>query len=1378
MNESRKNVRASGITQCLFLLACAFMIVCALGQSPVVFAASAPSAVELLSEGPDGVKFRYTIPAPTPRPLAGGGAEGVSFELPGHVVSDEPGVPAVPSLGLLIGLPPGARFSVSVEDAVVESVRDAGIGTIRDQDSESLAGGSDFSGTSGPWHQAGRPGNMAGRRVVDFEIRPVRYDAASDVAEVLREATFRIRFEGGQSKAPAVMKASGLVTTGHLLNGRSSAAWSTGPAGESQAKRLADDGFHKSPNWVRMEISERGLYRVTYQDLQNAGVVNPGSAVTDPRTLRVYSGTLQKLPESTEEDRLEWMNQVAIRVVGENDGSFDPADLIEFPANGVAGWAGEFDSSLESDSAYYQHIRHLYVTDGVFWLTWGGDFEEPALRMETRNVAPGVGTLKSESRTAIHYETVVHQDITRFGTDLYFMEELTKSRNDKTIRFLSMPRFDSTATAELRVELIHHTIERTNDIGGTQDVRFSLNNEIVDSLQWNSAVVFGGTIVKGFFEATTDHGIEENNRVRIEARRRAELWLNWIEFRYKQRLEIEDVLEFRAPPGDWTFILQDLSGEAVTLYDVTDRNAAALLTGAVQGAGLLRASDEISRFRTYMAVAESGYMSPASLVTVSIDDLRNPTAGGDYVIVVADRFANAIDRLVQHRGQTFRAKTVAYSQLLHQFGWGLKDPVALRDFVRYAFLNWPEGEKPQFVLLIGDATSDIRELLPNTTQVMDIPTFQRIDPRGRVDFTYPTDDFFSYLVGDSTENDLFPDIAIGRIPAGDETDLGIVIDKIVDYESAPEFGSWRNRALFLADDELKGDADEGDCAFLASHTTDTERSAELIPPSFDVSKVYLMEYPIGSSGEKALAQNAYIEEIRRGFVVSSYIGHGGFDKMADENLFSLTVATPEGLRNDGRLHLFTAWSCSIGSFDLRTQSSLAERLLMMRGAGSIGSFSSGAPAFGNLSVRLNLAFFQVLFLETGGSERVGTAALIAKADRTSSRSKKGNDEKYNLIGDPAMRLAVPELRFAFDSDNDLVLQRTRLTTLTGRVVDQNGETASWFDGTMDLFVRGMADTSGYSFTDDICPGSAGLLRRARYFLQGPTFYRGSVTVENGEFTAPFFVPRDTRVGDLGRVVAYSKDLDVGIDASGGLDSIVIEPEPANSEFEDTLGPATTILIDGAPIRNGISLTRTTVIDIVLEDDKGINLQRNDDFFTIQIGFDGGRAVDVTELFEYDLDSFRKGSIQLRIDDLSSVTLQEGSHEFSFRVADNLNNRTVLDYTINLVTEGSDLAFQRDVLNYPNPFNPKEEETEFFVDLTRSATVTIEIFTLSGRRIRSFPLCEASGPTRLIECRWDGRDNDGDVVANGTYLVRATALSDDGTTEIESIGKAVVLRGVE
>ncbi len=338
--------------------------------------------------------------------------------------------------------------------------------------------------------------------------------------------------------------------------------------------------------------------------------------------------------------------------------------------------------------------------------------------------------------------------------------------------------------------------------------------------------------------------------------------------------------------------------------------------------------------------------------------------------------------------------------------------------------------------------------------------------------------------------------------------------------------------------------------------------------------------------------------------------------------------------------------------------------------------------------------------------------------------------------------------------------------------------ATWFDGDCHLTIRGMADTSGYRYNlDSLCTHSRGE-RHQYYSLNGPTFYRGELDVRDGRFEQSFFVPLDTRVGNLGSVNAYVKSTADGVDGSGGYDSVSVVPEPPGTELADKNPPTMLIEVDGAPIRNGISFTRESTFRVTLEDQVGINLQQNDDYFTINLVFDGGRPIDLTGLFQYDRNSFQKGSFSFRLIDRPDITILEGGHEIAFRAADNLNQRVEMTYPVNLVTEGSTLAFKQDVLNYPNPFNPEEENTTFYVDLTRGGVVTLEIFTSSGRRIWVQEDCSVSGSAIMVDCPWNGRDADGDYVANGTYLVRATVVSDNGSDSVESIGKVVVLRGVD
>ena len=91
--------------------------------------------------------------------------------------------------------------------------------------------------------------------------------------------------------------------------------------------------------------------------------------------------------------------------------------------------------------------------------------------------------------------------------------------------------------------------------------------------------------------------------------------------------------------------------------------------------------------------------------------------------------------------------------------------------------------------------------------------------------------------------------------------------------------------------------------------------------------------------------------------------------------------------------------------------------------------------------------------------------------------------------------------------------------------------------------------------------------------------------------------------------------------------------------------------------------------------------------------------------------------------------------------------------------------------YPNPM---KEVTTFSFALTSSAgKVSLEIFTLSGRRIKSIE--KNSVPADYNEfCSWDGRDADGDRVATGVYIYKLTAVPENSGKAVESFGKVVVV----
>jgi len=75
-------------------------------------------------------------------------------------------------------------------------------------------------------------------------------------------------------------------------------------------------------------------------------------------------------------------------------------------------------------------------------------------------------------------------------------------------------------------------------------------------------------------------------------------------------------------------------------------------------------------------------------------------------------------------------------------------------------------------------------------------------------------------------------------------------------------------------------------------------------------------------------------------------------------------------------------------------------------------------------------------------------------------------------------------------------------------------------------------------------------------------------------------------------------------------------------------------------------------------------------------------------------------------------------------------------------------------NYPNPFNPLTEATEFWYNLPTSSNVDIYIFTATGEKVRHLHFNAGSnggmaGANSGIV--WDGRNEKGDIVLNGVYV---------------------------
>ncbi len=211
----------------------------------------------------------------------------------------------------------------------------------------------------------------------------------------------------------------------------------------------------------------------------------------------------------------------------------------------------------------------------------------------------------------------------------------------------------------------------------------------------------------------------------------------------------------------------------------------------------------------------------------------------------------------------------------------------------------------------------------------------------------------------------------------------------------------------------------------------------------------------------------------------------------------------------------------------------------------------------------------------------------------------------------------------------------------------------------------------------------------------------------------------------------------------------------NSFFvaRDSINPTFYITFDGKEIVNGDIVPNKPEIRITLKDNSPLQLD--------------------TSLFTIILDNiplgFAKNNIQFSYTPypnseaslLLLPELKEGRHILDVLAKDSSGNffDTTFNRSIFYVYDENDI---QKIYNYPNPF---EDYTHFTFELhgnDKPSEVKIKIYTIAGRLIKEIQPSYSDYDIGFNRVLWDGKDQDGDDIANGVYLYRVIAKFNDKT----------------
>ena len=1120
-----------------------------------------------------------------------------------------------------------------------------------------------------------------------------------------------------------------------LINEKQSRPWRRR---QIRTAKVAQAGVSPTTGMIRVNVRSEGMYRVTADELLEAGADLTG---IDPARIRVLTGTGSSLGLAARVSNGIRLNEQPAEIDGGQDGVFSGDDAVIFYGMGAQRW--DYDRGQRIN--YWR--RNLYTEDNVYFIDLHAANEAARPMARDGSIAQTPTVVVDAYRQRLHEEderTILRQLYgMNSGYDWYW-EPFSGNARQFTITM-------SHVVASEPVSILA-------GFWGWTSV------EHVFEVTWNGSSL-GNRSYSGSghakISASAPRGpIEGLNQLGLFHRTSRLTRLDWFQIQYLRHLDGSDgMFAFDWPEHGDGGALIDTSVGAVTQFEM--RGFAAdegiprvyIVSAGLQQivdfdydaeAGTLRFQDWYSgkgRPPRYVAV-QTPFMRRVSELTVDTQQpLRETSIGADDIIVTHSDFHDAAQRLADWRasdrrfGDPISTMVVDVQDIYDDFSGGLVDPMAIRAFVNHAYDNWTP--RPAFVTLVGDGTYDHKNNA-GTSHTNWIPPYQDGES------TY--DEWYVRVEGE----DRAPELAIGRLPVTSAAEAEALVDKIIAYDRGDTPGPWQGHMLLIADD-LVNPAEVG--AFESYFLIDAERLARnLLPEGLDLTKLYIANYPL-EGRIKPRARDEFIRLFNEGALIVTYLGHGNPETLAHEQMFQLSRDL-SAIDNGGRLPFMYTAASQVGVFDDPQRQSMPEVLLNLPMGGVIGFISATRVGFHDSNVLLARNFHQQMYRSQRQHVPVGIGLLEAKIlthPVVFRRDDVANVSRYSLMGDPTLRLALPRLQVVIDMPD--TLEALQEAQLTGRILDSSDQLQTDYDG--EVLIR-IFDSSASTDLDGLT-----------YRQLGTPIFRGVAHVNDGVFSATFRVPKDiTYRAVFGRASAYAVPrLDGSVDAAGtlgmspafGSKSGIVLQGTASGIEEDEIGPQIEIgFRDQTGFTDGDFISSLPVLAAILTDPSGINIA-GETGHEIELEVDDVVSI-VTDRYTSQDGDYRSGLLEVPL-----PSLEPGDHSIRLKAWDSYNNSATVSATVR-VAEAADATLS-DVLFHPNPST--DGSGHFTYILSAPATsARLRVYTLSGRLVDQLDMDAGLGYNQVAF-------HPPGSMAGGTYLYRLEVYLEDGP-KIDADGRLQVV----
>ena len=1322
--------------------------------------------------------------------------------LPVMIPGDEPGLGGVGEILVLPGeqIPPEALVAPEMRRSFGRSLKAA----------------------SGPALVLGTPRWWRGRRICSWTLLPLQHDAQGQARQSLEKGTWEIRFRPDKTGEELSLRRSGLKTTTHgdenlgsiflnkeLLGSLPTEAVASGVF-PRRAKSLDAQGGKKGSLLGNMEgrlaVTRTGLFKVTHALLNQLGYI-PGSGVQESE-IRLYQRRyLERLDDGSGQAPYVEV-EVPIRMVGGGD-DFSGEDYFLFYGLRMRD-DGSFTADVGDGPEPLPGCGDQFEMNNsanIYWVAAAEpDTDEQWARMATTTYSGATGAPLESYRRTDHFESTV---VFRENLPSESGDRIYANLDDEASAALSLNPLWTPDPSGADVDLaVGYAGYRNSD----RELEFTFVDADEDSSQLEQFLhEEGWDDAERFYSLTAGDFAGERAKVVMTSpasSTRVQAFLNWVEATYDALFQaVDGELPFHTglaggavdievtgfTSGDLGLVLLDDPREPVWV----ELSAANVLTdgdGYKLSLHVNNALGVTSNFYVAQDIDDSGFPQFAYYESSRAEDQTNPTevtGGGnpDVVVVSHAEFMDALPRWVEHRrqraGGDLDVHVVDVQDLYDWYSGGMRDPWAVKRFANHAIEVWGSYA----LVIIGDANENARELKIQAAAQEWATDWVPTHYHTQQALTYLPELMASdkwYATHQSGQNypvEDFPDATyspwemyVGRIPCNSVEELNLMIDKIILVETPAVDQDWRKRAIFFGDDAwsnadnpayLEYNSDEvvfagtlrDSVAPMWRHATGVplltteEYLADYLDPYWEGHGTELRRLTPFKNYTESDALPPLLAALSGGGLLSVYQGHANAYVLASENWLVDRLGgyrTDMGqVNNGGKPWFFIGLGCHISDWaqsptysDLYPRERSLSEKFMVLGGGAVATY--GSPGYEYIIN--NAVFSEIMFYRwlheppsitldakvTDGRSRwmLGELMWAAEADILAilggSNSYREMVAQYTLLGDPLMMLdtgpAQVTARFTDGSGE----------TISGNEVDLVAVDAS-NTRTISLQARDEAGIDRLEVVDD--QGNDLTAQVSTEFLpEGATDHQ----IVNYDLVLPVN-PYDhtltVRVFDTGGALATDRHYELVLNVNqtgeflaGGeiVDPEVFEFTPGEPVAFSATFTGATWFHDGLTL--DLSSTNLDLTDVVFTLDKS-NEMAVDFTATAPVGTVGERSVD------------------LAIGDFPATTyvLQAG-------------NAVVPDAGISTV------------YNFPNPV---QSGTRFlFTTDAVAAQGVVRVFSVAGRHVARIPFSYSGGGSMVIP--WDGRDDDGDELGNGTYLYRVE-LEAPGQSLISDMQRLVVMR---